>query len=59
MRISKQLLGHTKSLKENILVKNKQTGNHSREKENIFTKKDQLEILELKINTTEINSLIR
>lgn len=39
MRISKQLLEYLKFLMENILLKNKQIGNHSIEKENIFTKK--------------------
>lgn len=58
MRISKQLLEHLKFLKENILlINNKQTGNHSREKENTYTKKEPTGNSIIEKNTSEINAL--
>ena len=64
MRISKQLLEYLKFLMENILLKNKQIGNHSIEKENIFTKKKKKKKKPtrksgIEGNTTEKNSLDR
>lgn len=58
MRISKQLLEHLKFLKENILlINNKQTGNHSREKENTYTKEEPTGNSIIEKTTSEINSL--
>ena len=57
MRISKQLLEHLKFLKESILLNNKQIGNHSREKENTYTKKEPTGNSRIEKNTSEISSL--